>query len=158
MTKSIFNMKKNKQYAHDRCNLAIQAISVYHRDTPVIYRFFAGDGIFYQLPTDDYSNCVKIRVNEAGELIVYEYSYDNFVGCFEEKTLGRTVGRDFREYSVTDNLNWVLMNSQKVRNSNYAVAYAAPGVYVYITDPDLTSILYRNDPETNVVETVLYDG
>ncbi len=95
----------------------------------------------YQTGDEDYT---KVFVTEKGELCFKDY-YDEKSKSLITKNVGRTnQDRDFRKYTVIENIMWVIQNGKINDDSVNMSGYELPGVYMYIDDMLAIELLSQN--------------
>ncbi len=167
----------------DDCGVMLQFMTEVKKDRLELYAFFAGDGLFYEIPvpyhydkdeylymddsiTDtDYDKMFVWYGDEIYERMTTDEEGSLIIPVNEEgegiipKNIGKTTKkRDFRKYNVFENIIWVLQNVKSARRYADGIRYTAEGIDLYIYESMIVNLLLQDDPETVLVEGIVeYD-
>ena len=114
--KSKIDISKLKQ-----CGLEIRHITTIECTGRMKLRsYIVGVGVFHEFSEFDYQEWDRISVNENGNIILPYYNYDS--PDSEERLIDLSesiVDRDFRNYSIVENIIWCIENLKVVALEDY---------------------------------------
>ncbi len=172
----IFNPENMEKYG-----IAVQCFTFLNEDRIRLYAFIAGDGFFYELGlggdsyelfVDPDGNLVddedeagqllcsgeelffKMYVNEAGELCIPRF--DDDTGEIIPQNIGKTViSRDFKRYSVFENVIWVVQNINGEKEWVDSITYDAPGIYASLDDDIILDLILHSYHNNILIEGIV---
>ena len=120
--------------------------------------YLVGNGIIREVTySDDYDYCEydKLYVNEAGNVILPVYNYDDDIRW--EVNLSQTkLDRDFRQYSMIENLAYISQEQiayESVSDSDYIFRYDDDVLSLYVETDFVLAMMKPDDSRW-----VYYDG
>jgi hypothetical protein len=177
----VFNPKLLHKYG-----MKLQALTVIEDNSSLeLQAFLVGKGFFYQLSMydayeeyyiDSDGNLVDTKeeadhidawygeekyadmyLNEKGELCIPVYDEDT--GTSPITVIGKTTAdRDFRDYTVFENLVWALQHTERNLEMVDAACYDAPGIKMYLKEAIVYSLVFPNNAENILVDGIIdYD-
>lgn len=96
-----------------QCGLDIQVMTqITSNGHMKLISYIVGKGVFIEFSSYDYHEWDKISIDEKGNILVPYFNYDD---CPEEdeqiiNLSDSGIGRDFRKYSIVENLIWCIEN------------------------------------------------
>jgi len=126
--KSKFDIGKLRQCGFD-LQVMTQIQSNGHMN---LVSYIVGNGVFLEFSSYDYHEWNKISVDEKGNILVPYFNYDDHPEEGEQiiNLSDSGVDRDFRKYSIVENLAWCIGNLKIVSLEDYEY-----DVFGYHSDP-----------------------
>lgn len=151
--KSKIDISKLKQ-----CGLEIRNITTIECIGRMKLRsYIVGVGVFYEFSEFDYEEWDKIAIDEMGNIILPYFNYDSKNPEEELINLSKSVvDRDFRDYSVAENMIWCIENLkvEALEDYEYSVFSYKGNTIKFDIPADLMAKIIRPDS----ISTIFFDG
>lgn len=151
--KSKIDVSKLKQ-----CGLDVQHITTVECNGSMgLQNYIVGVGVFYKFDRFDYEEWDRIAIDEKGDIILPYFNYDSKNPEEELINLSKSVvDRDFRDYSVAENMIWCLENLkvEALEDYEYSVFSYKDNTINFDVPADLMVKIIRPDS----ISTIFIDG